>query len=195
MPGELKTDLERYRSAGASWDSVITNPAVWAQVWYRFGRWVYHGGKRNVLWLPVKIVYRIGYLMFEVTMQMCLPASASIGGGLVMTHAGGIRVHPEAVIGANCDLAHHVTIGASAMGRKGVPKLGNNVYIGSGATIVGKIIIGDGVKIAANTLVMNSVPAGCTVMGVPGRIVMRPAAAAAPAATPNTVPNTRESQE
>jgi serine acetyltransferase len=58
--------------------------------------------------------------------------------------------------------------------------VGNGVYIGTGATLVGKIKIGDGAKIAANTLVMTNVPAGATVMGVPGRIVMRARVATAP---------------
>ena len=65
------------------------------------------------------------------------------------------------------------------MGRKGAPVLGNNVYIGTGATLVGKIRVGDGAKIAANTLVISNVPEGATVMGVPGRIIMRPAKAVA----------------
>ena len=59
------------------------------------------------------------------------------------------------------------------MGRQGAPVLGDNVYVGTGATLVGKIKIGSGAKIAANTLVINNVPEGATVMGVPGRIIMR----------------------
>jgi len=60
------------------------------------------------------------------------------------------------------------------MGRQGAPVLGDDVYIGTGATLVGRIKVGDGAKIAANTLVITNVPAGSTVMGVPGRIVSRP---------------------
>jgi serine O-acetyltransferase len=71
------------------------------------------------------------------------------------------------------------------MGRQGAPVLGDDVYIGTGATLVGKIKVGNGAKIAANTLVITNVPQGATVMGVPGRIIMRPAKpAAAPAPTP-----------
>lgn len=64
------------------------------------------------------------------------------------------------------------------MGRQGAPVLGDNVYIGTGATLVGKIKVGNGAKIAANTLVITNVPEGATVMGVPGRIIMRPPKAA-----------------
>lgn len=59
------------------------------------------------------------------------------------------------------------------MGRQGAPVLGDEVYIGTGATLVGKIKVGSGAKIAANTLVMSNIPEGATVMGVPGRIIAR----------------------
>jgi serine O-acetyltransferase len=52
--------------------------------------------------------------------------------------------------------------------------LGDEVYVGTGATLVGKIKVGSRAKIAANTLVITNVPEGATVMGVPGRIIMRP---------------------
>lgn len=99
---------------------------------------------------------------------------ASIGDGLYIGHSGGVIISQHAVIGRNCDVAHHVTIGSSAMGREGAPVLGDDVYIGTGATLVGKIRIGSGAKIAANTLVIDDVPAGATVMGVPGRILITP---------------------
>ena len=107
-------------------------------------------------------------------MEMCIDPGASIGGGLYVGHIGGVHINPQAVLGKNCDIAHRVTIGASAMGRQGAPVLGDNVYVGTGATLVGRIRIGNGAKIAANTLVITNVPDGATVMGVPGRIIMRP---------------------
>jgi len=60
------------------------------------------------------------------------------------------------------------------MGREGAPRLGDNVYVGTGSTLVGKIKIGSGAKIAANTLVIDDVPEGATVMGVPGRMLFVP---------------------
>ncbi|MGD0646919.1 MAG: hypothetical protein ABR971_02920 [Acidobacteriaceae bacterium] len=83
-------------------------------------------------------------------------------------------ISPHAVIGRDCDISHRVTIGSSAMGREGVPVLGDNVYIGTGATLVGKVSIGNGAKIAANTLVIDDVPEGATMMGVPGRVLLVP---------------------
>jgi serine O-acetyltransferase len=120
---------------------------------------------------------------------MCLDPQATIGGGLYIAHIGGVHINPQAIIGNNCDIAHRVTIGASAMGRKGAPVVGDQVYIGTGATLVGKIKVGSGAKIAANTLVMSNIPEGATVMGVPGRIIMRaPKPTQTPAASaPETI--------
>jgi serine O-acetyltransferase len=150
------------------------NPAIWAITIYRFGNWLYRAHPFILFRVPLKILYFFAYMFSEVVMEMCLDPQATIGGGLYIAHIGGIHINPEAVIGSYCDIAHRVTIGASAMGRLGSPVLGDKVYIGTGATLVGKIKIGSGAKIAANTLVITNVPEGATVMGVPGRIIMRP---------------------
>ena len=139
---------------------------------YRFGNWLYTTNLFVLVRIPLKVVYFFAYMFSEVVMEMCLDPQATIGGGLYISHIGGI-INPQAIVGSNCDIAHRVTIGASAMGRQGSPVLGDKVYIGTGATLVGKIKIGNGVKIAANTLVITNVPDGATVMGVPGRIIMR----------------------
>jgi serine O-acetyltransferase len=151
------------------------NPAVWAISCYRLGNWLYLDKPFFLLRIPLKVLFLFANLFCEVVMEMHIDPQATIGGGLYIAHIGGVHINPQAVLGKNCDVAHRVTIGASAMGRQGVPVLGDEVYIGTGATLVGKIKIGSGAKIAANTLVMNNIPEGATVMGVPGRIIMRPA--------------------
>ena len=150
------------------------NPAFWAITIHRFGHWLYVDKPFFLIAIPLKIVFFFAYLFSEVVMEMSLDPQATIGGGLYIAHIGGIHINPEAVIGSSCNLTHHTTIGASAMGRSGSPIIGDNVYIGTGATLAGKIKIGNGAKIAANTLVITNVPEGATVMGVPGRIIMRP---------------------
>jgi serine O-acetyltransferase len=171
---QIRQDLERYRGE-SDVVAVALNPAVWALVWFRFGSWLYRESTPRLWRWILGIPYRLVYAFIEVFLGMHLDPSATIGPGLYIGHAGGIHINPEAVIGANCNLTHHTTIGTSAMGRQGAPVIGNNVYIGTGATIIGKIVIGDGVRVAANTLVISNIPDGATVMGVPGRIVMRAA--------------------
>jgi serine O-acetyltransferase len=177
-------DIRRYRLLGHKGRTLWLNPAVWAITIYRLGNWLHTANPSVLIRIPLKVVYFFAHMFSEVVMEMCLDPLATIGGGLYISHIGGIHINPQAIIGSNCDITHRVTIGASAMGRQGAPVIGNNVYIGTGATLVGKIKVGNGAKIAANTLVITNVPDGATVMGVPGRIIMRPQKAAQPPAVP-----------
>ncbi len=98
---------------------------------------------------------------------------ARIGPGLMIMHRNGIYLGPV-TIGDNCVLHHNVTIGERvAGGEHGVPRLGDNVWIGPGATLTGDIAVGDNVTIAAGTVLSRSVPGGALVAGNPGRVVQR----------------------
>ncbi len=166
-------DLSRYQARGYHGKDLWLNPAVWAIAVYRFSNWIYVDKPVALIRVPLKLFSFVLVKSCVVFLEMDLDPQATIGGGLYIGHTGGVHINPGAVLGRNCDLAHQVTIGTSAMGRQGAPVLGDDVYVGTGATLLGKIKIGNGAKIAANTLVMSNVPAGATVMGVPGRIVMR----------------------
>jgi serine O-acetyltransferase len=181
---KFAADIARYKSMGHTAKQLWLDPAIWSIAIYRFGNWLYTTNPFILVRVPLKVIYFFAYKFSEVIMEMCLDPQATIGGGLYIAHIGGIHINPQAIVGCNCDIAHRVTIGASAMGRKGAPVLGDKVYIGTGATLVGKITIGNGAKIAANTLVMTNVPDGATVMGVPGRIIMRPPKTAQPPVLP-----------
>lgn len=171
----FSADIARYRAKGYRGKELWLNPAVWSIGCYRLGNWLYVARPFVLIRIPLKLVSYAANKWCEIVMEMCIDPHASIGPGLYIGHIGGVHINPQAVLGRNCDLAHRVTIGASAMGRQGAPVLGDDVYVGTGATLVGKIKVGNGAKIAANTLVMSNIPEGATVMGVPGRIVMRPA--------------------
>jgi len=149
----------------------MLNPAVWAIFWFRFGHWIYKEGSPRLLRPFLQVIHVLGAVYFEALQQMRLDCSAQIGPGLYIAHNGGIVLHPRAVIGERCQLAHQVTIGTLGLGRDGVPWIGNDVYIGTGAVIIGGIRIGDGARIAANSLVNRDVPAGAIVMGVPAKVV------------------------
>lgn len=83
----------------------------------------------------------------------------NIGKGLYIGHFGGIVVHGDSEIGENCNLSQGVTIGVLVRGKHaGVPKIGNRVFMGPGATILGGITIGDDVLIGANAIVTFDVP-------------------------------------
>ena len=100
--------------------------------------------------------------------------SRNIGNGLYIGHAHNINVHPQAVIGKNCNLNKGCTVGRENRGkRNGVPTIGNEVWIGSNAVVAGKIVIGDAVLIAPNAYVPFAVPSHSVVLGNPGRIISR----------------------
>ncbi len=100
-----------------------------------------------------------------------IPASATVGEGLYVGHFGGIVVSGRAVIGRNCNLSQNTTIGKSNRGpRSGVPTIGDNVYIGPGAVIIGNITIGNNVAVGANSVVLHSVPDNAVVVGAPARV-------------------------
>jgi len=172
-------DVARYRTKGYHGKELWLEPALWAIACYRLANWLHVSRPMVLVRVPLKLASYVASKWCEVVMEMCLDAHATIGPGLYIGHIGGVHINPHAVLGRNCDLAHRVTIGTSAMGREGAPVLGDDVYIGTGATLVGKIKIGNGAKIAANTLVISNVPAGATVIGVPGRIILRAPVAAA----------------
>jgi serine O-acetyltransferase len=181
---DFSADIARYRVRGHKGRELWLNPAMWAIACYRLGNWLNVGRPFILVRIPLKIISFFANKWCEVFMEMCIDPQANIGPGLYIGHLGGVHINPGAVLGSNCDVAHRVTIGTSAMGRQGAPTLGNDVYIGTGATLLGKIKVGDGAKIAANTLVISNIPAGATVMGVPGRIIMRPPKPAGPASLP-----------
>ena len=170
---DFQADLARYYALGVSPREVVLNPAVWAIFWYRLGRAIYGPGIPVWICPPLKLLHALGAVWFDAFLQMRLNVKAQIGPGLMIAHSGGITLHPDVVIGANCDLAHQVTIGSPGAGGRGVPRIGDAVYIGTGAVLIGPIYVGDGARIGANSLVNRDVEQGSTVMGVPAEVYRR----------------------
>ena len=91
-----------------------------------------------------------------------------IGAGFYLGHWGAVVINPQTIIGENCNIAQGVTIGQQNRGKnKGVPTLGNNVWIGANAVVVGGITIGNNVLIAPNAYVNFDIPSNSVVVGNP----------------------------
>lgn len=102
-----------------------------------------------------------------------IPYESNIGKGTRFIHEGlGVVIHQKATIGKNCFINTSVVIGGSNH-KKVVPKIGNNVYIGTGVIIVGEVSIGNNVAIGANSVVVNDIPDGCLVVGTPAKIIKK----------------------
>ncbi len=99
---------------------------------------------------------------------------AHLGEGLMVDHATGLVIGETTEIGDNVSILHGVTLGGSGLAEgKRHPTIGNGVMISAGAKILGALLIGDGSKIGAGSVVLNSIPAGVTVAGVPAKIIGR----------------------
>lgn len=99
---------------------------------------------------------------------------ATIGHRLFIDHGAGVVIGETAIIGDDVTLYHGVTLGGTTWNKeKRHPTLGNSVLIGAGAKILGNITLGDNVRVGANSVVIKDVPACCTVIGVPGKIIQR----------------------
>ena len=103
--------------------------------------------------------------------------AARIGCGILIDHATGVVVGETAVIGNDVSMLHGVTLGGTGKqtGDRH-PKVGNGVLLGAGVKVLGNVHIGDGSKVGAGSVVLSDVPAHCTVVGVPARVVGRPRA-------------------
>ena len=100
---------------------------------------------------------------------------ADIGPGCFIDHGAGIVIGETAVVGEDCVIFHQVTLGGSGhLTGKRHPTVGKRVFIGTGATLLGPIEVGDNARIGAETVIINrDVPPNCTVVGAPGHIVKR----------------------
>jgi serine O-acetyltransferase len=130
---------------------------------YRVERWLL---LRGVPVLP-RLIYFLIFLLFN----SAIPPEAEIGSGSNFGYGGmGVVLHKRSRIGSGVMIGPQVTIG----GRSelwDVPVIEDDVYIGTGAKVLGPITVGRGATIGANAVVIHDVPAGASVAGVPARVV------------------------
>lgn len=121
---------------------------------------------RKVPLLPW-LITKIAYLIFNSH----VPASTKIGPQSKCAYGGiGVVVHGKAKIGRRVIIGQGVTIGRQ-LNPKGVPTIGDDVYISAGARLLGDITVGDNVIIGANSVVISDVPSNSIVAGVPARVI------------------------
>lgn len=135
---------------------------------YRYGRWANRIRPRWLAW-PFKALYVLLYVPTELIFGIRISVNADIGPGLKIDHFGGIFIRCQA--GRNLTVLQDVTIGSKGAGKSvGWPVLGNDIFLGAGAKVIGDISIGDGVVVGANTAVTADVPAYMRVVGAAVRL-------------------------
>lgn len=103
--------------------------------------------------------------------QCIIGRGVTFGPGFVLIHSQGVVINTAVHGGGRIRIEHQVTIGAE---KGAAPVLGDDIFIGAGAKVIGGVRIGSGVKIGANAVVVQSAPDGATMVGVPAKAIERP---------------------
>jgi len=164
----LKEDVtcifDRDPAARGVFDVLTCYSGVHALLFHRFTHWLWERGFR---W-PARFLGNIARWLTGIEIH---PA-AKIGRRFFVDHGTGVVIGETAEIGNDVTLYQGVTLGGRTLDEgKRHPTLGNNVVVGAGAKILGPFSVGDDARIGSNAVVLDAVPAGATVVGVPGRIV------------------------
>lgn len=131
-----------------------------AMLLYRFGSWLH---RKRVRILP-GMIQRLIFFLFGLEIVV----GQEVGGGLYIAHPSGTVISVER-LGRNCSIIASVTIGMR--NEWAFPRIEDGVFIGAGARVLGNITVGEGSVIGANAVVIEDVPAGATVVGIPARII------------------------
>ena len=158
---------------GALWRLFANSYGLQALLAYRLGRWLLRAGHKYYLWPLLPVCWPIYYLLSRfarVAYDIRLELSADIGPGFYIGHFAAIRVR-RCRIGASCSISHLITISAAAHGLG--PVIGDRVWIGAHAQIVGPYRIGSDATVGAGTVIQSDIPEGVLCLGNPGRPVRR----------------------
>ncbi|MRR51407.1 MAG: serine O-acetyltransferase [Rhodocyclaceae bacterium] len=148
------------------WEVLTTYPGVHAIVAHRLAHRLWRGGWR----------YAARFLAFvaRALTNVDIHPGACIGHRFFIDHGAGVVIGETAEVGNDVTLYHGVTLGGTSWSRgKRHPTLGEGVVVGAGAKILGPIVIGERVRVGANSVVVKDAPDDCTVVGIPARVIPR----------------------
>src|SRR5882672_7620805 len=157
--------LERDPAARTRWEVLTCYPGLHALYLHKLARWFWLHGLR---WLG-RFTSQLGRWLTGIEIH----PGAKIGRCVFIDHGMGVVIGETAEVGDGCTIYQGVTLGGTSLyrGTKRHPTLGSGVVVGAGAKILGGFTVGDGARIGSNAVVVKEVPAGATVVGIPGRIV------------------------
>jgi serine O-acetyltransferase len=168
----LKADLYRYAAKSdlhAFLTHMMFSPGFICTFWIRTTGYAKTGRIRKLLLYPVA---KTVLLWTRYKYHIAIPEYTVIGPGLLIEHFGAIYVNGDAIIGRNVTLTPGNMLGQANRGPlRGSPILGDRVYMGAGAKVVGRVRVGDGAVIGANSVVTKDVPARGVVVGMPGKVI------------------------
>jgi serine O-acetyltransferase len=165
----IGSDYKKYTKYGGNFISVVFfTQGFWAIFQYRIANAVFRRIKLPIVRQIFLLICLLWQKIIEITTGISIPASVTIGHSFYIGHFGGIILNSNTIIGNNCNISQGVTIGVSGTGeRRGVPVIGDNVYIGANAVLAGKITVNENALIGACSLVTSDVPLRGVMSGVP----------------------------
>lgn len=167
---DIRACMQRDPAARSKLEVILTYPGFHALIYYRMASWLWRRDMR----LLARLVAYIGRIITAIEIH----PGARIGRGLFIDHGHGVVIGETAEIGDNVTLYHDVTLGGiapsvdsdSQRNQKRHPTLEDDVIVGSGAQILGPITVGKGARVGANSVALQDVPAGATVVGIPAKV-------------------------
>ncbi len=163
---EIDSYVARDPALRSRWDVVLSYPGFHALTCYRLSSWLW----RHKLFTVGRFVSHLGRMLSGIEIH----PGAKIGERLFIDHGMGVVIGETAEIGDDVTLYQGVTLGGTSLAKvKRHPTLEDGVIVGSGAQILGPFTVGAGARIGANAVVLEAVPPGVTVVGIPATIAQR----------------------
>lgn len=163
---DIQAVMERDAAAKNMLEVLLCYPSIHALLLHRLANKLY----KKKFFLLARVISQISRFFTGIEIH----PGAVIGSSLFIDHGMGVVIGETAEIGDNVTIYQGVTLGGTGKeSGKRHPTVGNNVVIGSGAKVLGSFKIGDNVRIGAGSVVLTHVPNNCTVVGIPGRIVIQ----------------------
>lgn len=163
---DIRVVFERDPAAKSVLEVLLCYPGLHAVWFHRLAHRLY----RRQFFLLARLVSHLARFLTGIEIH----PGAKIGRGFFIDHGAGVVIGETTEIGDNVTLYQGVTLGGTGKEKgKRHPTIGNNVVISAGAKILGSFTVGDNSKIGAGSVVLKPVPPDCTVVGVPGRVVVR----------------------
>ena len=165
LRGDIGCILERDPAARSAWEVLTCYPGLHAIYIHKLAHWFWLRGLR---WLG-RFTSHLGRWLTGIEIH----PGARIGRCVFIDHGMGVVIGETAEVGDGCTIYQGVTLGGTSLyrGEKRHPTLGAGVVVGAGAKVLGGFTVGEGARIGSNAVVVKEVPAGATVVGIPGRIV------------------------
>jgi len=163
---DIQTVLKKDPAARNSLEVLICYPGIWALIWHKPAHFLY---KHNM-----KLIARVISQVTRFFTGIEIHPGAQIGRRCFIDHGMAVVIGETTEIGDDVTLYQGVTLGGTGKDSgKRHPTIGNRVIVSSGAKVLGPFTVGDDVKIGSGSIVLNEIPPGCTVVGIPGKIVKR----------------------